>query len=177
MAERARRRVFNDPGHAHELTFSTYRRKRLLEDETVCRAFLSALDAARKEHAFQVWAYVLMPDHVHLLLFPTGLEDSMAGIRQAVKQPVAKFGLATMRELADPRLQQLHDGRRPRFWQPGGGYDRNMHSSKACRKSIGYIHDNPVVAGLCAHPWDWEFSSAAAYRGDDCDFQVDFPTL
>ena len=61
MADRSRRRVFNDPGHAHELTFSTYRRKRLLEDGAVCRAFLAALDAARKRHAFQVWAYVLTP--------------------------------------------------------------------------------------------------------------------
>ena len=67
----AKRRTFNDPGHAHELTFSTYRRTRLLEECAVCRLFLSKLDEARRGHRFEVWAYVQMPDHVHLLVWPT----------------------------------------------------------------------------------------------------------
>ena len=93
--------------------------------------------AVLQRHAFQVWAYVLMPDHVHLLLFPIEREYSMARVRRALKQPVGTFGLERMRAIADPRPTQLHDGRKARFWQSGGGYDRNMHSSKACRKSIG----------------------------------------
>jgi hypothetical protein len=49
-------------GHAHALNFSTFRRTRLLSDEAHCRAFLRNLDRARQKWAFEVWAYVLMPD-------------------------------------------------------------------------------------------------------------------
>jgi putative transposase len=54
---------------------------------------------------------------------------------------------------------------RRRFWQPGGGYDRNITSIEALRAMIDYIHANPVRRGLVARPEDWEWSSARWYRG------------
>ena len=106
-----------------------------------------------------------MPDHVHLLLWPSEPVYDMADIRQSIKQPFAKAALARMTELKDPRLARLSNTRRRHYWQPGGGYDRNMHSAAACKKSIDYIHNNPVVSGLCAVPWEYEWSSAAWYQG------------
>lgn len=125
---------------------------RLLEDDAHCRAFLRNLDRARKEWRFQVWAYVMMPNRVHRLLWPTEPVYDMADIRQSIKQPFAKAALARMTVLQDLRLARLSDKRRRHYWQLGGGYDRNMHSAAACKKSIDTIHDNPVVAGLCALP-------------------------
>ena len=168
-----KRRVFNDPGHAHELTFSTFRRTRLLEDVAHFRAFLKNLDRARRELAFEVWAYVLMPDHVHLLVWPRSGVYSMADLRQSLKQPVAKAALARMVALGGPRLSRLNDGRGRHFWQLGGGYDRNIHSAQACKGSIDYIHDNPVVAGLCRLPSEYEWSSAGWYEGHGGGFEVD----
>jgi REP-associated tyrosine transposase len=54
---------------------------------------------------------------------------------------------------------------RRRFWQPGGGYDRNITSIEALRAMIDYIHANPVRRGLVARPEDWEWSSARWYAG------------
>jgi putative transposase len=54
---------------------------------------------------------------------------------------------------------------RRRFWQPGGGYDRNITSTEALRAMIDYIHANPVRRGLVARPEDWEWSSARWYAG------------
>jgi len=48
-----------------------------------------------------------------------------------------------------------------RFWQQGGGYDRNILSRKELWEKIDYIHANPVRRGLCEHPADWKWSSAA----------------
>jgi hypothetical protein len=61
----------------------------------------------------------------------------------------------------------VHEGSRVRhrFWQPGGGYDRNITSIAALRAMIDYIHANPVRRGLVAKPEDWEWSSACWYAG------------
>ena len=50
-----------------------------------------------------------------------------------------------------------------RFWESGGGFDRNLWSAKAIWEMIDYIHRNPVEAKLCARSIDWEWSSAADY--------------
>jgi prepilin-type processing-associated H-X9-DG protein len=54
---------------------------------------------------------------------------------------------------------------RHRFWQPGGGYDRNITSSAVLRAVIDYLHANPVRRGLVARAEDWEWSSARWYAG------------
>jgi putative transposase len=54
---------------------------------------------------------------------------------------------------------------RHRFWQPGGGYDRNITSSETLLAMIEYIHANPVRRGLVARMEDWEWSSARWYAG------------
>jgi putative transposase len=54
---------------------------------------------------------------------------------------------------------------RHRFWQPGGGYDRNIMSIEALRSMVDYIHANPVRRGLVARAEDWEWSSARWYAG------------
>ena len=54
---------------------------------------------------------------------------------------------------------------RHRFWQPGGGYDRNITSSETLRAMIEYIHANPVRRGLVATAEEWEWSSARWYAG------------
>src|SRR5947209_19043796 len=52
-----------------------------------------------------------------------------------------------------------------RFWQRGGGYDRNVVEAATLYWLIEYIHANPVRRGLCERPEDWFWSSAADYAG------------
>ena len=54
---------------------------------------------------------------------------------------------------------------RRRFWQPGGGNDRNITSTEALRAVIDYIHASPVRRALVARAEDWEWSSARWYAG------------
>ena len=49
-----------------------------------------------------------------------------------------------------------------RFWQAGGGFDRNLWNAKAIHSSVNYIEYNPVRAGLVNAPEDWQWSSAHA---------------
>jgi putative transposase len=52
-----------------------------------------------------------------------------------------------------------------RFWQRGGGYNRNLWDPRQVWEKIEYLHNNPVKRGICAKPEDWIWSSAADYLG------------
>ena len=52
------------------------------------------------------------------------------------------------------------------FWQPGGGYDRNILTMRALAGSIFYIHANPVRRDLAICPTHWKWSSARWYEGE-----------
>ena len=93
----------------------------------------------------------------------------MSRFPQAVKEPVARKAIRYLKSNVPEWLARLtvREGRRlrHRFWQPGGGYDRNITSVQALRAVIAYIHANPVRRGLVARPEDWQWSSARWYAG------------
>ena len=63
---RKRRISYDEPGHAHELTFSCYGRLPLLSKDRTRLWLIEALDVARQRWAFELWAYVIMPEHAHM---------------------------------------------------------------------------------------------------------------
>jgi putative transposase len=93
----------------------------------------------------------------------------MSQFLQAIKEPVARKAIAFLRKHSPhwlPRITVPEGKRiRHRFWQPGGGYDRNILSTDTLRSMIEYIHANPVRRGLVGQPEDWEWSSARWYAG------------
>ncbi|HCS51426.1 MAG TPA: hypothetical protein DIW81_07505, partial [Planctomycetaceae bacterium] len=60
----------HEPGHAHELTFSCYHRYPFLKAERCCQWLADSIANARQKYKFQLWAYVFMPDHVHMIISP-----------------------------------------------------------------------------------------------------------
>ena len=165
---RKRRIAYNEPGHAHELTFSCYRRLKLFAEYGVVESFLSELSAARHRLGFELWAYVVMPEHIHVLLYPGEGAATVGQLLQAVKGPFARRIVGQWKQDRHPNLSQIRAGADEyRFWQKGGGYDRNMFTEPAVLSSIDYIHRNPVRRGLVkagtAYPW----SSASAYSDDN----------
>lgn len=165
-----KRRVrFNEPGQPRELTFSCYRRYAFLGRDRTREWFCEALDEARREFAYQLWAYVVMPEHVHVLVYPGDAPEQMSAFLQAVKEPVARKAIRYLRDHAPEWLARVtvREGQRVRrrFWQPGGGYDRNVTSVETLRAMIDYIHANPVRRGLAARAEDWPWSSARWYAG------------
>jgi len=168
--QRRHRRTFNEPGHAHALTFSCYQRYRFLAAERTRRWLAIAIDAARKKFEFQLWAYVFMPEHAHLLVFPCRKHYDIAEIRKAIKRPVAKQAIRFLEEHA-PRWIPKITRRRGRnterlFWQSGGGYDRNLIEPATLLTTIEYIHMNPVRRSLVNSPADWKWSSASWFEGN-----------
>ena len=164
-----RRFRYNETGHPRELTLSCYRRYAFLSRDRTREWLCEALDEARAEFGFQLWAYVIMEEHVHVLDYPGEAPDQMSRFLQAAKEPVARKAIAYLKANAPEWLSRItvREGARVRhrFWQPGGGYDRNITSIEALRAMIDYIHANPVRRGLVARPEEWEWSSARWYAG------------
>ena len=160
---------WNEPGHLHELTFVTYHRKPILLLPGCPELFLEALFAARASVPFDLYAYVLMPDHVHILLRPTKEGYEMAQVLSEIKLPAARLIVRHLAKTRPDVVKELYverpDGKVVRqFWQRGGGYDRNMFEPTTVRNAIQYIHANPVRKGLCEATSDWPWSSAGAHE-------------
>jgi len=156
-------RHFNTPGHAHALTFTCFKNKPLLRIDTACSILADSINKYRFQYNYEVWAYVFMPDHVHLLIYPKSDEYSISAILKSIKQSSARQIIGYLKREEPSKLRHLETGQRSpkyRFWQRGGGYDRNYHSDAEISKVIEYIHNNPVRSGLVSEPDEWEWSSA-----------------
>jgi putative transposase len=151
---------------AHELTFSVKDRVPVFKDAWAAEVFLAALDKARRRYEFEVWGYVVMPDHVHLLVWPKLEPYSIETFRQALKMPCSRQVLARMRQENDPRLERLTDKLGCRVWERGAGYDRNLGQEDDLKNCLNYIHNNPVKAGLVQLSQEYPYSSSSWYSGE-----------
>ena len=169
---RKRCQRINTPGHCHYLTFSCFHRRPFLLRDRTRNWFIDAIVAAKDKHPFDIFAWVIMPEHAHLLIRPTAAEPSISAILKSIKLPVALRAIAYL-DKNNPAGKQLLADRQPdssvayRFWQRGGGYDRNLVSANEIWEKIDYIHRNPVRRGLVARTIDWAWSSAGEYASGD----------
>ena len=147
-----RRRQYNDPGHAHELTFSCYNRFKFLAAERTCQWLADELELARTKLGFHLWAYVFMPEHVHLIVYPIRPKYEIASILKAIKEPVGRRAVSYLRSHAPqwiPRITRCRGQRsESHFWESGGGFDSNTTEPEVLWRMIEYIHLNPVRRSL-----------------------------
>jgi putative transposase len=170
---RKKLRRYHTPGDLHELTFSCFHRISLLTNDPWRIALSRAIDAAGESCRVDLIAFVYMPEHVHLRVFPYGIKEDVSDYLAALKRPVAVTSKAELERdsKSNALLKRLavrkagHDAFR--FWQPGAGYDRNLETLAAITASMDYIHYNPVRRGLCTRIDAWRWSSARHYLSDD----------
>jgi putative transposase len=155
-----RRPAFNEPGHAHELTFNCFRRHAFLSADRTCQWLADAINDARISLDFALWAYVFMPEHVHLMMYPKRPVYDIQAILQAIKHLLV-HAPEWLRRITVRRGKRQER----RFWQAGGGYDRNVFEPKILLAMIDYIHGNPVRRGLVMQAELWKWSSAAWFEG------------
>ena len=179
---RKRRKSYNIPGHAHELTSTCYHNRHYFEKTQASTLFLESFSQASQKYNFQIWAYVIMPTHVHLLIFPKEDNYRIAKILQGIKGPMSTNYRKWLKQNHPSEFEKMcvpFKGRKVfRFWQPGGGFDRNLWNADAIHSSISYIEHNPVRAGLVEAAEDWQWSSAWARKHgtglvpDDSDLPI-----
>lgn len=164
---RKRVRHHDIPGVAHNLTFSCFKRRPFLSRDQTREYLAEAIEKAHSRHAFDVWANVIMPEHAHLLVFPSDTVQ-VSSLLHAVKQSVARRALLHVRRHEPEKLPLFATGQRHtpyRFWLDGSGYDSDVCDSRALRLVVEYIHGNPVRRGLVQYAEKWKRSSAAEWMG------------
>jgi putative transposase len=138
---------FQQTGDLHFLTISCYRRLPRFDSAQARSCFETALDGARQWYGFTVIAYVVMPEHVHLLISEPK-RASLATVLQMLKQTISK------------RMRRM--GCESPLWQ-SRYFDENVHLARQRVTVMKYIHRNPVKRNLCAKPEDWDWSSFRHY--------------
>ena len=184
MSEQHRKLVrhYHEPGDLHELTFSCYRRMPLITNDSWRKMLCQSIDKAFDTWQFRLVAFVLMPEHVHLLVMPRLKIVKIDKLLSAIKQPYSARIKRHLIESQSLLLQRLTVRERPgktcfRYWQEGPGYDRNLTNPHTVFASIQYIHENPVRRGLVTKSTDWKWSSACWYASDAKTFDPDLPSI
>ncbi len=168
QGHRKRVKHFEDPEACRELTFSCYRRYPLLTDDSSRACLSQSIDRALENHRFGLAAFVYMPEHVHLLVFPLPEASGVDALLKAIKRPYSFRIKQRLIETHNVWLPKLTIRQRPgvttfRYWQEGPGYDRNLKHPAAVETSIDYLHKNPCRRKLCERAIDWRWSNARYY--------------
>lgn len=172
----------------HFLTARTFNRLPYFSAPACARIFCEELEEARRKQGFQILAFVVMPDHVHLLLWWDALQVpdlTISKVAWAVKGRSARRIVAHLRDLREnpgtsaetppasmsswlepvrkPQDKPHHRNWRYQLWQQGAGCDFNIYTEHKLREKIASLHANPVRAGLAPTPEAYPWSSAASY--------------
>ena len=173
-AKRNALRRFYGSGDLHFVTFSCYRRRPYLGTVRARNCFVKILDEVRSRHGFALLGYVLMPEHVHLLIGEPE-QGNPSKVLQVVKQKVSQ----SLREGKTSSGSQMESTfasgseAAPAFWQRRF-YDFNVWSEKKLKEKLHYMHRNPVDRKLVQHPQDWPWSRWSFYaKGEQGLIRID----
>ena len=139
--------------HLHFVTFSCYRRLPLLGSKRARNVFVKVLGEVRAKFGVAVLGYVVMPEHVHLLITEPP-NSTPSRFLQVLKQRVSRELRKRRQKRAEGQLSLYFDSRPvalPHFWQPRF-HDFNVWSRQKQNEKIHYIHMNPVQRALVQHP-------------------------
>ena len=144
--------------------------------------FGQSIDRAVARHRYRTIAFVLMPEHVHLLVYPDADAAGIDDLLKAIKRPFSFRIKQLLIQSKSRLLEKLTIRQRPgvmtfRFWQEGPGYDRNLTHAKSVLQAIDYLHHNPVRRGLVTRAVDWRWSSARYYLLADPVIDSALPTI
>ena len=110
-------------------------------------AYIDLMAQWCRKHDVEVWAYCLMPNHVHLIVVPSKAENLRLAIGEAHRRYTRRIN--------------FRKGWRGHLWQERfSSYVMDERYMLACTR---YIENNPVRANLAARPEQWKWSSAAAH--------------
>ena len=159
-------RRFHHSGQSHFVTFSCYQRQPYFSSPDIYDLFVQRLENMRRNFSMCVYGYVVMPEHVHLLVNEPPqcwLADAIHYLKLSFAKRLRGQGWAA----PEPRLApksgaNLGHQISGSFWQKRY-YDRNVQDEREFAIKLRYLHRNPVKRGLVKEPGDWRWSSYRHY--------------
>ena len=146
-----------------------------LKSQRARNAFVKILEQVRDRYEFLLVGYVVMPDHVHLLMSEPK-KGTPSTVVQVLKQRSSRLlrGKRRRKHAAQLALPFPENDLLPRrFWQTRF-FDFNVWSREKEPEKLEYMHANPVKNGLVEHPQDWPWSSFWYYaKGEQGLVRID----
>jgi len=143
-------------GYPHHVTQRGNRKQKTFFCTEDYQFYLELMSEFTRQSGTEVWAYCLMPNHVHLVMVP-GSED---GLRSSIGEAHRRY----------TRHINFRNDWRGHLWQ------ERFHSFTMDEyhllATVRYVELNPVKAKLCSHPFDWKWSSASAHLAGTDDILV-----
>jgi REP element-mobilizing transposase RayT len=173
-----RYRIHSDAA-IYYLTYSAVEWLPVFVSEASCKIVTDSLNYCHREKNLRINAYVVMPTHMHLIVFDREFDS------KRLASTLADYRKYTGRQLSDyciqhgPKcfLEVLRQSavadRERRFWQPSR-HPESIEQERFWQQKFDYLHDNPCRKGLVRSPDHWRFSSAAWYLSDGTQ-AVDVP--
>jgi putative transposase len=151
--------------HLHFITCSCYRRQPWLGNARRRDCFLKVLEEVRQRYRFVVVGYVVMPEHVHLLIGEpeTGTPST---VMQVLKQRFARQVLQQLRQRRGPQQSELWAEGPEHVWQRRF-YDFNVWTERKRVEKLRYMHRNPVKRRLVLEPEQWAWSTFRWYASGE----------
>lgn len=146
---------YYEENHYYFITTVTANRKPIFNDKLACELFLNLLTYYKFSCNYNIFAFVFMPDHVHVIIQPLG-EDNISTIMKKVKGSFSRY-YNRLKNTTGTVLQK-------------GFYDNVIRSEKQYHEITDYIHYNPVQKGIVAEAQDYLYSSYKYYFENDDRF-------
>ena len=178
----SRKYKFNNPSAAYFVSFAVVNWVDVFTCETYFKVITDSLDFCRKQKGMALFAYCIMPNHVHLLFRDTN--ENPGGLLRDFKGFTSKKMIASIKEHPDDDRRERMLGifkrageknsnvKEYQFWQQNN-QPIELWSTKFIKQKFSYIHNNPVKAGLVNEPWEWKYSSARNYTELDAVIEID----
>ncbi len=141
-----------EPGYSYFVTTIMQERRPIFADEKMCRILLATVEYFKLILDYKIYAYCIMPDHLHLILHPCGKYE-LSYIMQMIKGSfVRKFN----------KMSNLSG----QVWQKRF-YDESIRDANMLMQKMEYIHNNPTRKNLTASPENYLYSSYHHYFGNN----------
>ncbi len=169
----------DEPGHIHFWTISCYRRLSFLWHDAMKHVVVDGFRLLQNEFRICMIAYVVMPEHMHFILYPHPPGDDrpipISTLLHRLKMHIAVKGKERLRQIWRVRrclwCDPLNRWARGEFSKQNifniRGHDFNITRHDTLLEKIDYCHKNPVARGLVDDAGDWRWSSFRFYECDD----------
>ncbi len=166
-------------GHIYYITTNVYARRPIFTRPAYVIALIDSLNFYRHRYTFKLIGYVIMPDHIHLLVWPqqeANVDDFMRDFKKFTAIRIIRQAKVEGRsdDLQAFQWAGTETGRSEnKVWQDSY-WDKNIYSDPFLRQKLNYIHRNPVRAQLVANPVEYPYSSYRNYvAGDESLIEID----
>jgi putative transposase len=133
------------PGSSYFVTTKCWQGRTVFQVPENAEILIEALFYYRDSKAYALHEFVVMPDHLHLMLTP-GATTSLEKAIQLIKGG------------SSYQIRKAHN-QKMEIWQVGF-HDWTIHDANDWQTKVEYIHTNPIRAKLAQEPEDWPYSSA-----------------